>query len=203
MKVLKKTSICIISILLNFATAFLFYQMLGIPLFFDTIWTVAVVFSFGLIPGLCVAVGYNLFNYFVWIFKSGTNNFAFLYTICGILIVLSTWIFSRKKEEFKFSPGVTVLYLILISLVSSFCTIIAGGLIDYFQYVNHGIIEQMNPIKKFTDSFVNQRFSLIASCILAQIPISFTDRLIATFAGFGIHRMFQKIIQRTEGQLYD
>ncbi len=197
---MKKISVCLAAIILNFLTASLFFSVLGLPLFFDTIWTVAVVFWLGLVPGLCVAAGYNFLNYFVWVLKSGTQNFVFLYSICGILIVVSTWLFSRKKEEFRFSPAVTVLYLILISLVSSFCTIIAGGLIDYFQYANYDIIEQMNPIKKFTDSFVRQRFSLLASCILAQIPISFTDRLIATFAGFGIYRLIQKF---DKGKFYD
>lgn len=197
---MKKTLICLAAIILNFLTASLFFNVLKLPFFFDTIWTVAVVFWLGLVPGLCVAVGYNILNYFVWILKSGTGNFAFLYSICGILIVLSTWMFSRKKEEFRFSPAVTVLYLILIALVSSFCTIIAGGLIDYFQYTNYDMMEQMNPIKKFTDSFVRQKFSLLASCILAQIPISFTDRLIATFAGFGIYRLIKKI---NRGKLYD
>lgn len=197
---MKKSFICLAAIILNFLTASLFFNVLKLPFFFDTIWTVAVVFWLGLVPGLCVAVGYNILNYLVWILKSGTGNFAFLYSICGILIVLSTWMFSRKKEEFRFSPAVTVLYLILIALVSSFCTIIAGGLIDYFQYTNYDMMEQMNPIKKFTDSFVRQRFSLLASCILAQIPISFTDRLIATFAGFGIYRLIQKF---TKGIFHD
>ncbi len=190
---MKKTIVlCVSAVILNFLTATLFYTVLKIPLFFDTIWTVAVVFSSGLIPGLFVAVGYNLLNYLVWILKTGTENFAYLYTICGVLIVLSTWIFSRNKKEFTFSPAVTVLYLLLISLVSAFCTTIVGGLLDYVQYVHFNVIEQMNPIKKFTDSFLNQRFSLLASCILAQIPISFTDRLIATFAGYGLYRLFQK-----------
>lgn len=197
---MKKTLICLAAIILNFLAASLFFNVLKLPFFFDTIWTVAVVFWLGLVPGLCVAVGYNILNYLVWALKSGTGNFAFLYSICGILIVLSTWMFSRKKEEFRFSPVVTILYLILISLVSSFCTIIAGGLIDYFQYTNYDMIEQMNPIKKFTDSFVRQKFSLLASCILAQIPISFTDRLITTFAGFGIYRLIQKF---TKGIFHD
>ena len=190
---MKKTLICIAAIILNFLTASLFFNVLKLPFFFDTIWTVAVVFWLGLVPALCVAVGYNLLNYLVWILKSGTGNFAFLYSICGILIVLSTWTFSRKKEEFRFSPAVTVLYLILIALVSSFCTIIAGGLIDYFQYANYNIIEQMNPIKKFTDSFIRQRFSLLASCILAQIPVSFLDRLLSTFSGYGIALLCEKV----------
>ena len=49
----------------------------------------------------------------------------------------------------------------------------------------------MNPIKSFTESFVHQHFSLLASCILAQIPISFADRLIATFSGYGVYRIVE------------
>lgn len=189
---LKKGVICIFAIVLNYITATLFYQQLKIPLFFDTIWTVAIVFLFGLVPGLCVQVGYNILNYFVWVSKNGWENFTIMYSICGILIVVSTWFFARKKDDFKISTLVTVLYLMLIVLVSSFCTIVAGGLIDYFQYLNKGILDQMNPIKKFTDSFLQQRFNLLASCILAQIPVSFLDRLIATFGGYGLFRIIKR-----------
>nr|WP_318707801.1 hypothetical protein [uncultured Treponema sp.] len=54
----------------------------------------------------------------------------------------------------------------------------------------------MNPIKSFTESFVNHHFSLLVSCILAQIPISFADRLIATFAGYGVYRLCERFIER-------
>lgn len=182
--------ISFLAVILNFITATLFYQILGIPLFFDTIWTVAVVFYLGLIPGLCVSIGYNALNLFVWIIKTGTDGlFVSAYSICGILIVLSTWYFAKNKEEFKISPAITILYLVLITLVSSFCTIITGGTIDYFQYKLTAVPDQMNPIRAFTDSFIRQHFNLFASCILAQIPISFLDRLIATFAGYGIFRL--------------
>ena len=181
-----KSIICIFAVFLNYITAMLFYQVLRIPLFFDTIWTVVIVFLFGLVPGLFVQVGYNILNYFLWVSKNGWENLSFLYSVCGILIVVSTWFFARKKDEFKISALVSVLYLMLIVLVSSFFTILAGGLIDYFQYLHTGVLDQMNPIKKFTESFLRQRFSLLSSCILAQIPVSFLDRLIASFAGYGI-----------------
>lgn len=197
-----KVFISILAILLNYLTAGVFYNLLKLPLFFDTIWTVVVVFWIGLVPGICVAVGYNLLNYAVWILKDGSQNFIFLYAICGILIVFSTWIFARKKEDFQFSRLVTFLYLFLITLVSVFCTIVAGGLIDYFLYfhqVSNANLEEMNPIKEFTDAFLLQKFSLLSSCILAQIPVSFVDRFIATFFGFGIYRLLEK---HTKGRFY-
>ena len=36
----------------------------------------------------------------------------------------------------------------------------------------------------------------MASCILAQIPISFLDRLIATFAGFGIYKLCVRFLEK-------
>ena len=110
--------------------------------------------------------------------------------------MLSTWLIARQKGEFKISITVTILYLVLIALLSSFCTIIAGGIIDFFHYKHYEISDMMNPIKKFTESFLHQRFDLLPSCILAQIPISFLDRLLATFAGFGIYKLCDRFLEK-------
>ena len=196
-KVIRIVVICIIAEMLNFLTMDVFYHTLKIPLFFDTIFTVAVVFYCGLVPGLCVSVGYNLINSLIWVLQKGVADpFIFFYTICGILIVLSTWVVSRRKAEFKISPVVTILYLVLITLISSLCTIISSGILDYFHYIYYDVPDMMNPIKSFTESFVNHHFSLLVSCILAQIPISFADRLIATFAGYGVYRLCERFIER-------
>lgn len=87
-KVLKTVAICIFAELLNIITVKIFYNRLNIPLFFDTIFTVAVVFYCGLIPGLCVAVGYNIINSLI----------------------------ARRKSGFRISPAVTALNLVLIAL---------------------------------------------------------------------------------------
>ena len=196
-KTLRIIVICIIAEMLNFMTMDIFYHTLRIPLFFDTIFTVAVVFYCGLVPGLFVSIGYNLINSLIWVCQKGVSDpFIFFYTICGILIVLSTWVVSRHKAEFKISPVVTILYLVLIALLSSFCSIISSGIIDYFHYIYYDVPDMMNPIKSFTESFVNHHFSLLVSCILAQIPISFADRLIATFAGYGVYRLCERLIER-------
>lgn len=197
MKFFKTAAVCGAAILLNVIVSQISLA-LSLPLFLDTIFTVAVVFALGLFPGLCVSVGYNLLNYVSWIFKIG-GNWIFLYTVCGILITVSTWFFARRKSDFAVSATVTALYLVLIALVSSFFTVLSSGLIDYFLYTHCGIIDKMNPIKKFTESFVSQKYNLLASCILAQIPVSFLDRLISTFAGYGVFRLFQKM---TKGSFY-
>ena len=193
----KTILLCLIAEALNFLTADIFYHKLGIPLFFDTIWTVAVVFYLGLVPSLCVSLGYNIINTLLWVRQEGFfDPFILMYAICGVLIVISTWFIARRKNEFKISLTVTLLYLVLIVLLSSFCTIITGGIIDFFHYKYYEIPDMMNPIKKFTESFVHQRLSLLASCILAQIPISFLDRFFATFAGFGIYKLCDRFLEK-------
>ena len=194
---LKTILLCIVAEIMNFLTADIFYHKLKIPLFFDTIWTVAVVFYLGLIPGLCVSLVYNIVNALLWGRQEGFFDPSILmYAVCGILIALSTWLIARRKNKFKISLTVTLLYLFLIALLSSFCAIVAGGIIDFFHYKYYEIPDMMNPIKKFTESFVRQRLSFLASCILAQIPISFLDRLIATFAEFGIYKLCDRFLEK-------
>ena len=189
--------LCLLALMLNFLTVFIFYDAMHLPLFLDTIFTVAVTFYLGLLPGLFVSLAYNFLNPLIWYFLGGVlDPFIFLYSICGILIVFSTWIFARNKDEFKISFSITMLYLLLIAMLSSFLTVISSGIIDYFhmRYVN--IPDMMSPIKKFTESFLHQRFPLLAACILGQIPVSFTDRMVTTFAGFGVYKLCEKFLGR-------
>ena len=191
--------ICIASIFLNLITSILVFDVHHIPLFMDTVFTVAIVFYLGLIPGLIVGFLYNivdvLFNYFVRGIYSPTN---LCFALCGVAIVLVTWAFAHKKEEFQISIPITILYLVLISLLSSFASVFIGGVIDFVRYSYYEIPDSMAPIKQFIDSFVSQKISLFASCILAQIPISITDRLISTFAGYGVYKLYVRKLGPSE-----
>ena len=190
---------CFASIFLNLGTTLLFFDVLDVPLFLDTIFTVAIVFYLGLLPGLITGILFNfvdtIFNYLVRGIASPTN---ILFAICGAAIVLVTWAFARRKEEFQLSLPITILYLLLIALLSSFATIFIGGIIDFVRFTYLEIPDSMAPIKKFTESFVSQKFSLFASCILAQIPISITDRLITTFAGYGVYKLCMRFLGAPE-----
>ena len=192
---LKILAFCLISDFLNLAVSFLTFDVMHIPLFLDTIFTVAIVFYLGLIPGLITGIFYNIidviFNFCIRGIASPTNIF---FAICGAAIALVTWLFARKKEEFRISVVITILYLVMIALLSSFVTVIIGGTIDFVRFSFLEIPDSMAPIKEFTDSFISQKFGLFASCILGQIPMSLTDRLIATFAGFGVYKLYEKFL---------
>ena len=59
-RVFKLIVLCTLADVLNIVSAFIFYDVLHIPLFMDTIFTVAITFYYGLAPGLVVAVLYNV-----------------------------------------------------------------------------------------------------------------------------------------------
>lgn len=187
--------LCILADVLNLLSAYLFCEKLHIPLFWDTIFTVAITFYFGLVPGLFTAVSYNILSVCVNFVRGfGFQPIVMLFGICGALIALVTWFFARQKDEFRISASISALYLVLIALCSSFLVILTSGIIDFIRYEYFNGVDMVAPIREFTESFVKQKFSLFASCILAQIPISFTDRLITTFAGFGVYKLMTKFL---------
>lgn len=184
---------CIAAIFLNLFTSVFFFDFLHVPLFMDTIFTVATVFYLGLVPGLIVGILFNIVDtFFNIVFRGIVSPTNVFFSLCGAAIVLVTWLFSRKEEEFKISVPITILYLLLITMLSSLVAIIIGGVIDYIRFSNLQIPERSAPVKKFIDAFLSQNFSLFASCIIAQIPVSFTDRLISTFFGYGFCQLFKR-----------
>lgn len=195
-KKLKLFLVCVLALFLNFLVVNIFYVRLHIPLFFDTVFTVAVTFWLGLVPGLFVAVSYNLINPFLVSVTGGLpfvpSNMVFV--ICGIEIVLVTWAISRRKSEFEISLPITILYLVLISVCTSFCTTLIGGTIDFVRFKYYEIPDSVAPIKKFAESFARQKISLYFSCILSQVPVSVIDRTLTTFSGYGVYRLCVKFL---------
>ena len=160
---------CFISIFLNLGLSLLTYDVCHFPLFLDTVFTVAMVFYLGLIPGLIVGILYNfvdvLFNLLVRGINSPTNIF---FSICGAAIVIVTWLFARKKEEFQISLPVTILYLLLISLISSFVTIFIGGTFDFirFSFYDIRILTPRANLSMFHQGVMHESFVCLIRIIL-------------------------------------
>ena len=76
-----------LSIVGNLATSFL-ASALHAPIFLDTIFTVAITFYAGLVPGLIVAVLHNPIRTFIRSVIYGTSLFYFgsLYAVCGMAL---------------------------------------------------------------------------------------------------------------------
>lgn len=186
----KVVLLCLLAEVLNYFTAFLFFDVLHAPLFMDTIFTVAITFYCGLVPGVLVGIFHNIITTLTLTIRGYTfEPLLILFGICGALVAFATWFFARHKAEFRISRTITILYLVLIALFSSLLTIISAGTIDFVRFTLAELPDRMAPIKAFTDAFRSQNFSLLSSCFFAQIPISVTDRLITTFAGYGVYRL--------------
>ena len=166
------------------------------PIFLDTIFTVAITFYAGFVPGLIVAVLHNPIRTFIRSVIYGTDLFYFgsLYAVCGMLIVLSTWIFSRNKKDFFFNRTVTVLYLLIIVFVSSFLSCFSASALDTFirPLLNDSL--RFFPIDIFSIPFQKLKFGMFLSYLLPRIPITVLDRLICTFSGFGLYRLVERRI---------
>ena len=78
---------CLLSIVGNIATSFL-ASALHAPIFLDTVFTVAITFYAGLVPGLIVAVLHNPIMTFIRSVIYGTSLFYFgsLYAVCGMAL---------------------------------------------------------------------------------------------------------------------
>ncbi len=187
-KIFRFVVVCLIGELLNFLFALL-AKTLTIPLFLDTVGSVAVVFYAGLLPGLIVAVCYNV----LWILISTLVSHVplypwdMLYALCGMVIVLTTWLFARKKENFRISWLITTLFLVLIAFASAFASSFVGGMIESVNRFYFGNLAYDSILYHFVKAFLGENLGLVASCILARIPVTVVDRFVCTFAGFGIY----------------
>ena len=194
---LNTTIFTILAILLNVAFVYA-VSKLHLIVFLDTIFTVAITFYAGLIPGLIAAAVYNPIMTLILCAENGTEVFYydFLYSICGLLIVLTTWAFSRNKKEFHSTYMMTILYLLAISISSAFVSCVSASALDTFVRPLFGKTSPFGPIEDF--SFIFQRFNFgsFLSYLLPRVPITVLDRFICTFAGYGFYRLISRINRR-------
>ena len=181
------------AVLGNIATSFL-SATLELPAFFDTIFTVAITFYAGLVPGIIAAAFSNPLMTVLRCAFYGTEifYFDFLYSVCGIFIVLATWTISRNKKEFFFSRAVTVLYLLVIAFASSLLSCFSASFLDTFIRPLFNKSSGFSAIDNFYIAFQKLKFNVFLSYLLPRIPLTVLDRLICTFAGFGIYRFAEQ-----------
>ena len=181
--------LCLLAQAGNLLFSLFFQDVLRLPLFLDTVFTVAVTFYAGLLPGLVLAASYNFIRLFLNALLTGQAVFLTegLYSLCGMAIVLITWLFSRRKEDFRLSWQITVLYLLLIALLTALASSVIGGLVETFNRINFSGKSYYAPVESFVRTFLGEDMGLFVSCTLARIPVSMLDRLCASFAGYGIY----------------
>ena len=186
--------LCLLALLGNVGTSFFAARFLP-SIFLDTVFTVAITFYAGLVPGLIVAAAFNPIMTFLYCNMHGAafSVYDCLYAICGILIVLATWFFSRDKKEFFFSRAVTILYLLTIALSSAFLSFFAASALDTFVRPLFNNTSGFSTFDNFSAVLRQMKIGTFLSYLIPRIPMTVLDRIICTFAGFGIYRLALKI----------
>ena len=202
--------LCVISAIGNAAFRYFINGMANIPLYVDTVFTVAMCFFAGLVPGLLTAVLSSVLFSLVYVFLQGFPVQSVwminVFIICVILEVLTVCLYRRKMKPsetaFLKNPSIDsftsiLIHLLVLAVIACITVSIAGGVIDsVFNHFN--IIRSPGPNESFKIGLLRNNANYLAAAILSRIPINIVDRFIVVFGGFGISMLYRKIA-KTDG----
>ena len=200
--------LCPLAVAANFALYRLAVNVLGIPLFLDTVFTAAVSFALGLWPGLLTAI----LHYSVVVIHQGNFNPFILCSIAEVLLIC--WLSPLKgkqrlaetpdriRHERNFASKINLFAgLLFLYIVCSLSISVLGGLIDFFYY---GVWSNPRPGYSAEDTFKIRLFQsnihLLVINILSRIPVNIVDRFIVIFGGFFISRAILRIAPTKNAQ---
>lgn len=198
-KVKDNLKICLVVVvagILDFATATLFQTVLHVPLFLDMTFAMAVLFAYGVLPAIMTYVVNVICGCLKLVILYGKNDYIYLFTLSALTIILITWLFVRKKENLKKGVNFVFIYILLAAVCAALACSVVSGIISYFTF---SLVMEAGPFDKFIFAFSGDQMGVLASCIVGRIPITILDRVITTFAGFGIYLLHTKCIGRRGG----
>ena len=194
-KVIKIAVFCILAILLNFLLSTFVMNFLRFPLFLDTVFTAAIAFAFGIIPGIIVAVLTWLIPN-MYYFGIGFNfNFFVLCSIAEVLLVCVLKPPAPDIPNFSSEERVMASYiglafrLILLYIICAISISVLGGLIDYLSIYPVFFSVEDN----FKPALITGNLPVLAVNILSRIPVNIVDRFIVIFGGYFISRGLAKL----------
>ncbi len=190
--------VVVVAGVLDFLTETLFQEVLHAPFFFDMIFAMAVLFVYGPVASMFVYVVNVTIVCIKMKITYGSMDFVYLYSLSAFAIILITWLFVRKKDNLKKSVNFTFLYILTASVCAALCCCIVSGLINFFAY---NMNARSLDVEKIIFAFTGEQLGVLASSILGRIPITVLDRIITTFAGFGLSILYTKLLYRWGGYI--
>ena len=192
---------CLAGALLNMFVYRVFISIMGLPLYLDTIFTIAVTLICGPFWGVLTGAFTNIISItaFGWEY--------YLFALCNIATALITWLFVRLfplelnlnlNSAFAAKPIFQagsrrlsavmdrVIVLTLLSFALCLAMSILGGCISVFIgfYKASVYAESVNPAA--VPTMFHHNIPVLLNEILSRIPINIIDRLISAFAAFGV-----------------
>ena len=185
---------------------------MGLPLYMDTVLTIAVTFIGGLFWGCLTGVLTNIIGHTIsfWGWE------GYLFSLCNILTAVITWKFScifrteltfisgkNEKENLRSASFFRsrrldnimslIFVLMLLSFILCFSISIMGGLIASLIDIIK-TPQSINPASQHSDFYSG--LPLVLMEIVSRIPINIVDRIISVFAGFGIAYVIGKVVNK-------
>jgi len=199
--------LCVVSAFGNVAFRYLITDLANIPLYADTVFTVAMYFFAGLVPGLLTVILYFTLSSINFILLQGfpvesvwvINAFIF----CAILEVMTVCLYRKKmksseaafleKPSLESFTGILV-HLLILSVIACIVVSIAGGIID-FVLSQFNVTQEFSPEDNFKLGLLRNNVHILATAILSHIPINIVDRFIVVFGGFGLSLLYRKLVK--------
>jgi hypothetical protein len=188
--------------LLNVLVSLFLRNLLGVPLFLDTVLTMTVTFYGGVFWGVLTGALTNLILQSVFFYGWS----YYLYTLCNIAVALVTAVFIRwfpqelgitgtekplpkSQQQSQWLQNLMGRAIVLVILSFALCLVISvlGGLCAmiikiFYPQVHNPIDPELN----FALALVRRNLPGIVVEIGSRIPVNLLDRLISSFAGYGL-----------------
>ena len=200
-KPVKLVVICIAAALMNIILSNFFKDLLGLPLYLDTVFSAAVAFAAGLIPGIAVAI-------LNWLIASIYYNDFHLYVLCVIAEVVLICALKPAAPAFSdFAPRERIIAsytgiaakLLLLYILCAITISVLGGIINYVSDVYLGIHLQFYSVEDtFKLGLIMNNLPDLAVNIFSRIQVNIVDRFIVIFGGYFISRGLGAILAYKE-----
>jgi len=202
--------LCAISAFCNAGLSYLLNTLLKVPLYADTIFTVAMCFTAGALAGTLTGAVFSPLAFFLFCkyllgLPYETSWVRNVFTICVLAEVALVCFYHAKIKSREESflqggnhppslhsfTGVATHLLVLVALdciVVSIC----GGTIDFILGKLSAPLAY-SPEDTFELGLLHNNVPVFATAVLSRIPINIVDRFIAIFGGYGISLVFRKL----------
>ena len=211
---LKLSLFCVLAAVLNYIVSVFCLYVLKTPLFVDTVFTVAVTFTAGLVPGLVTALLTSLIGEIM------VNSLS-PFVLCAFAEIFIVWLFTRKKRgaqdnsqlkqcaqlkqraQLKQSAAVSgiLIKLMMLYITACFAVSILGGVIEY---IYHSVLAApklfFSAEDMFKIGFLKGDIHILGVNILSRIPVNLVDRFIVIFGGYFISIPVKKILKEGGGK---
>ncbi|MDR0455300.1 MAG: hypothetical protein LBH20_01270 [Treponema sp.] len=196
--------ICVLCLVSAFANVVVSHLFSGVPLYLDTVFNAAIVFSAGLFAALVTGILlFPIAAFFVLRYYDGLPleiSLLNVWLICVAVEILIIWFFYKrmKKQEAVFleKPSLNSFtgvgaFLLVLAMIDCVAVSITGGIIDFVLIVRQ-TPRTFSPEDSFKLGLLQNNVPLMATTILSRIPINIADRIIVVFGGYGISLWFRK-----------